>query len=159
MNECKLYRVNGSIVNKERFTEIIKNNLDSYRFASIEQLSIILRANKHDVAEVLFDYIIKYTKNHDLISVKDICTRMSVKSKYVLYLVNQERLTISDIDTDSLADMESATEEYINEVVENIKKNDLIQSLNDSITPVVEHDDKVRTRSGFHSNLFYNRNN
>ena len=63
-----IYRVNGISIDEDRFKEKIVDTLDTYKYASIEQLSYILKAKQSDIKNVLDEIIIWYVRQNPNVS-------------------------------------------------------------------------------------------
>lgn len=128
------YRVNGISIDEDRFKEKIINTLDTYKYASIEQLSFILKAKQSDIQNVLDDIIIWYVKQNPNVSYKKICIDLSIKSEYVEKLVEEGRLEEKDHITDDIKKLEEQIAKTTSTNIKKIQRREIIQQLNKSFT-------------------------
>lgn len=148
--ENKLYRINGSIVTKEQYFDKLEIALDKFRFASTEQLTVALKARPKELSEILYDYIIKYAKQENITTVKDICTKLKVKKQYVLDLIEAGRLEISKEYPEDLDEIEKNYNVVNNALIKQIERQNAISGLSNAFgSTQTQSADKLQM--GFHT--------
>ncbi len=129
----KIYRVNSSMINEDYFKERIISALDIYKFATIEQLSFVLKARKDDIQEVLESIIIWYVKENENASYKQVCIDLNVKSDYIEKLVEEGRLEEKGPIPDEVKQVENAMAKATSEAISDIRRREAIMQLNKNI--------------------------
>ena len=59
-----LYRVNGITIDEDRFKEKILDTLKNYKFASLSDLAVLLKAKQKDIYDVLGNIIVAYVREN-----------------------------------------------------------------------------------------------
>ena len=134
-NLNSIYRVNGTMMNEEKFREKICATLIDYRFATLQQLSVIMKARLNDVQSVLDEIIVNYVKQNPNKTYGQVCTELFVRSEFIEKLIEEKRLEIRD--ASSFGDIKNLEVEISKQTalnVEEAKKRAAITGLQGSIT-------------------------
>lgn len=134
-----LYRVNGITIDEDSFKYKITNALSVYKFASLEQLVVVLKAKPRDINEVLDDIIISYIKENPGKSYIQVCKELNVKSEFIEDLIDEGRLEVQDVSFDSLKQMEEQVSEITNSAVRDMQNREILSGLQSGLaTPQPE---------------------
>lgn len=125
-----IYRVNGVSIDEDRFKEKIVDTLDIYKFATIEQLSYVLKARQSDIKNVLDEIIIWYVRQNPNISYRKLCIDLSIKSEFIERLVEEGRLEEKDILSQDLKDMEQSISKATSQRIKEVQRRATIVALN-----------------------------
>ena len=139
-----IYRVNGISIDEDRFKEKIVDTLDTYKYASIEQLSYILKAKQSDIKNVLDEIIIWYVRQNPNVSYRKICVDLSVKSEFIEELVEEGRLEEKDLITDDIKEMEKQIAKTTTTAIKAVQRRETIQQLNKTIISSSPNDDSPK---------------
>ena len=139
-----IYRVNGISIDEDRFKEKIVDTLDTYKYASIEQLSYILKAKQSDIKNVLDEIIIWYVRQNPNVSYRKICVDLSVKSEFIEELVEEGRLEEKDLITDDIKEMEKQIAKTTTTAIKDVQRRETIQQLNKTIISSSPNDDSPK---------------
>ena len=124
-----LYRVNGITKDEESFKNKIIQALSIYKFASLEQLVVVLKAKPRDIKEVLDNIIVAYIKENPGKSYIEVCRDLNVKSNFIEGLITDGRLEAHDTSFDSLKQIESEIGKITSAAVRNIQNREIINGL------------------------------
>lgn len=149
-----LYRVNGITIDEDSFKYKIINALSIYKFASLEQLVVVLKAKPRDINEVLDDIIISYIKGNPGKSYIQVCKDLNVKSDFIEELIEEGRLEVQDVSFDSLKQMEEQVNEITDNAIHDMKNREIISSLQNGFSqPQPERENGPR----FHTSDIFRR--
>lgn len=128
-----IYMVNGSMIDEDIFKRKILNMLEIYHYASIEELSLLLRAKHRDINYLLDGIIISYIKANPSKTYNEICKDLKVRSQYIERLIEDGRvekkeITVSESEINTSIDTttsikENLKKEIILELKESMEKN------------------------------------
>ena len=150
----EVFKVNGITIDKDTFMSKIVDILDNVRFATIEQLSILLKAKQSDIHNVLLDVVVWYVKNHPGITYTKLCIDLSVRSEYVDELISDGRIFDKNAILKEKADLlkiEKAAEEVTNKYVRDVQRREAIRGLSSSIATTNTDVPQKRMINKFHT--------
>lgn len=124
-----IYRVNGITIDEESFKNKIIQALSKYKFASLEQLVIVLKARPRDIKEVLDNIIVAYIKENPGKSYIEVCRDLNVKSNFIEDLIADGRLEAHDVSFDSLKQIETEVSKITSDAVRSIQNREIINGL------------------------------
>lgn len=129
------YRVNGTFISFDQFANKIVEMLRTFKYADLEQLSIVLKARKDDIDKVLKDFIVKYVKANPNITIRQVCTRLCVKVDFIQELIEEGRIEFKDVpeeekSIDAIIKEQASIADLNNQAIEQIKRRDAIGGLN-----------------------------
>ena len=134
-----VYRVNGITIDEETFRHKIITALSTYKCASLEQLSAVLKAKPVDIQNVLDTIIIAYIKANPGKSYVEVCTDLNVKSDFIEKLIDEGRLEVTNVSFDILKQIESERVKETSAAVRKMQNREAIMGLNSmASTPVPE---------------------
>lgn len=125
-----MYMVNGSMMDEDVLKRKILNMLDIYNYASIEELSLLLRAKHRDINYLLDCIIISYIKANPSKTYNEICKDLKVRSQYIERLIEDGRVEKKEI-TVSESEINTSTDTTTS-IKENLKK-EIILELKESM--------------------------
>ena len=160
--EREVYKVNGINTDKDTFMTKIVEALDTAKFASIDQLAIMLKARQSDIKKVLQDIIIWYVREHAGVSYSSLCLDLNVKSEYVDELVAAGRLfDKNDVSKEKqeVLKVQKTAEEVTSQFIKDLQRKEAIRGLSQSVgspgigNPQLRKTTKFYTQSGDNNNL------
>ena len=131
-----IYKVNGITIDKDTYKSKIIDTLDVAKFATVEQLSFILKGRQQDIKKLIQDIIIWYVKGHPNVSYKEICIDLNVRVEYIDELVMEGRLEDINDPTNSKKEilaLQKSTSEITNGLVKDLKRREAINGLSKSL--------------------------
>jgi len=149
------YRVGDRIISFDEFATKIVETLRQYRYADLDQLVFVLKARKEDINFVLKEVIVKYVKANPNITIRQVCTRLCVKSDFIEELINEGRIEFNDLnELNEIKNEQGEVQKNTQELIHNMKRRDAINALQASTRPhnhQIKEDVKIKTiHQGFH---------
>lgn len=129
-----IYRINGITIDEDSFKYKIIQALAVYKFASLEQLAVVLKAKPRDINEVLDKIIISYIKENVGKSYIEVCKDLNVKSVFIENLIADGRLEAHNVSFDSLKQMEEEVSEITKNAVRNMQNGEIISGLQSGLS-------------------------
>ena len=115
-----IYRINGMMMNEQVFREKICNALINYNYASIKDLSLVLKAKPMDIEKELNEIIVNYIKQNPDKTYAEVCMELFVRSEFIEKLIAEGRLEIKS--SGSLDGIKALQEEVSKQTTSNIKE-------------------------------------
>ena len=157
----EVFKVNGINIEKDVFMTKIIDALDIAKFASIDQLVIMLKAKHIDVKTVLQDIIIWYVKEHPNVPYQNLCIDLNIRSEYVDELIADGRLEENSAYLEfknQLNGIEESASALTGQFIRDLQRREAIRGLQGSISKPASNDDlslrkvnKFFTRPGEHN--------
>ena len=142
----EVFRVNGINIEKDVFMSKIVDALDVAKFATIDQLAIMLKARQVDVKEVLEDIIIWYVKEHPNVPYQNLCIDMNIRSEYVDELISDGRLIENSAFSEfrrQLKEIEKSASLVTNQFIKDLQRREAIRGLQSSLAPKPTSNDEL----------------
>lgn len=156
----EVFRVNGINIEKDVFMSKIVDALDTAKFASVEQLAIMLKARQSDIKTVLEDIIIWYVKEHPNVPYQNLCIDLNIRSEYIDNLIDEGRLIENSAFSEfrrQLREIEQSASVVTNQFIKDLQRREAIRGLQGSLSKPSHNDDislrkvnKFFTRPGDH---------
>ena len=156
----EVFRVNGINIEKDVFMSKIVDALDTAKFATVEQLAIMLKARQSDIKTVLEDIIIWYVKEHPNVPYQNLCIDLNIRSEYIDNLIDEGRLIENSAFSEfrrQLREIEKSASIVTNQFIKDLQRREAIRGLQGSLSqPVKEKEltprqvNKFFTRPGDH---------
>ena len=155
----EVFRVNGINIEKDVFMSKIVDALDTAKFASVEQLAIMLKARQSDIKTVLEDIIIWYVKEHPNVPYQNLCIDLNIRSEYVDDLISEGRLIENSAFSEfrrQLREIEQSASVVTNQFIKDLQRREAIRGLSNSLAskpsegPDLRKVNKFFTRPGEH---------
>ena len=138
-----IYRVNGITIDEEKFRSKIIDALNEYQFATIEQLTIILKAKAKDIVDVLDNIIISFIKENPGKAYASVCTELHVRAEFIERLISEGRIELRPLPLEELRRQEELASQITKENIKELQRKDAIRGLQGSMTKTNTFEDKV----------------
>jgi len=151
----KVFKVNGIAIEEDTFMRKIIETLDTAKFATCEQVSMILKARVVDVSEVMDNIIVWYVKNNPGVSYNKLCLDLSIKSEYVDKLILEGRIEDQSEFAQArkeLLSIEASSSEITNQFIKDMKRREAIKGLSQQISQKENPIVKTKTVNKFFTN-------
>ena len=155
----EVFRVNGINIEKDVFMTKIVDALDIAKFATIDQLAVMLKAKHNDIKTVLQDTIIWYVKQHPNVPYQNLCIDLNIRSEYVDELIAEGRLEENSAYLEfknQLTNIEESATALTTQFIKDLQRREAIRGLQGSISKPANDDLSLRkvnkffTRPGEH---------
>lgn len=138
-----IYRVNGITIDEEKFRSKIIDALNEYQFATIEQLTLILKAKAKDIVDVLDNIIISFIKENPGKAYASVCTELHVRAEFIEKLISEGRIELRPLPIAELKKQEDLVSQITTSNVKELQRKDAIRGLQVSMTKTNTFEDKV----------------
>ena len=132
----EVFRVNGINIEKDVFMSKIVDALDTAKFATVEQLAIMLKARQSDIKTVLEDIIIWYVKEHPNVPYQNLCIDLNIRSEYIDNLIDEGRLIENSAFSEfrrQLREIEKSASVVTNQYIKDLQRREAIRGLQSSM--------------------------
>ncbi len=138
-----IYRVNGITIDEEKFRSKIIDALNEYQFATIEQLTIILKAKAKDISDVLDNIIISYIKENPGKSYASVCTDLHIRAEFIEKLIEEGRIEMKVLPLEELKQKEELISQITAASVKEVQTRNAILGLQSIVNKTNTFEDKV----------------